>query len=59
MEEIPSLNISVQRLEVAIIPLDVPCSRPITHSGEILTTGKTHGKKPDRFYLNNDKGAFF
>ena len=24
------------------------------HSGEILTTGKSHGKKPDRFYLNDD-----
>jgi len=24
------------------------------HSGEILTTGKSHGKKPDRFSLNDD-----
>ena len=25
----------------------------ITHSGEVLTTGKSHGKKSDRFSLNN------
>jgi len=36
----------VQRLKVAILPLDLPCSGPVTHSGEILTTGKSHGKKP-------------
>jgi len=38
----------VQRLKVAILPLDLPSSRPVTHSGENLTTGKSHGKKPDR-----------
>jgi len=48
----PSLNMSVQRLKVAILPLDVPCSGPVTHSGKILTTGKSHGKKPDRFSLS-------
>jgi len=43
----------VQRLKVAILPMDLPCSGPVTHSGKILTTGKTHGKKPpDRFSLN-------
>ena len=47
MEEIPSLNLPIQRLNVAILPLDVPCSGPVTHSGKILTTGKSHGKKPD------------
>jgi len=47
MEEMPSLNMPVQRLKVAILPLDLPCSGPVTHSGEILTTGKSHGKKPD------------
>jgi len=40
--------------KVAILPLDLPCSKPITHSGEILTTGKSHGKKPDRLYLNDN-----
>ena len=43
----PSLNIPVQRLKVAILLLDLPGSGPVTHSGEILTTGKSHGKKPD------------
>ena len=50
----PSPNMPVQRLKVAILPLDLPCSGPITHSGEISTTGKSHGKKPDRFSLNDD-----
>ena len=44
----------VQRLKVAFLPLDLPCSGPVTHSGEILTTGKSHGKKPDRFSLNDN-----
>jgi len=48
----PSLNMPVQGLKVAILPLDLPCSGPVTHSGEILTNGKSHGKKPDRFSLN-------
>jgi len=47
MEEMPSLNMPVQRLKVAILPLDLPCSGPVTHSGDILTTGRSHGKKPD------------
>jgi hypothetical protein len=38
----------VQRLKVAILQLDLTCSGPVTHSGETLTTGKSHGKKPDR-----------
>ena len=49
MEEMPSLNMPVQRLKVAILPLDLPWSGPVTHTGENLTTGKSHGKKPDRF----------
>ena len=53
----PSLNKPVQRLKVATLPLDLPCSGPITHSGEISTTGKSHGKKPDRFSLNDDTDA--
>jgi len=54
MEEMPFLNTPVQRLKVAILPLDLPCSWSVTHSGEILTTGKSHGKKADRFSLNGD-----
>jgi len=51
MKEMPTLNTPVQRLKVAILPLDLPSSEPITLSGEILTAGKSHGKKPDRFSL--------
>jgi hypothetical protein len=54
MEEMPSLNMPVQRLNVVILPLDLPRSGPVTHLGEILTTVKSHGKKPDRFFLNDD-----
>jgi len=50
MEEMPSQNTPIKRLKVAIIPLDLPCSGPVTHSGEILTTGNSHGKKPDVGY---------
>jgi len=41
-------EVQVQRLKVAILPLDIPCCGPLTHSGDILTTGKSHGKKPYR-----------
>jgi hypothetical protein len=47
-------NPPVQRLKVAILTLDLPCSGPVTHSGEILTTGKSHRKKPDKFSLNDN-----
>jgi hypothetical protein len=51
MEEMSSLNTPVQRLKVATQPLDLLCAGPVTHSGEILTTGKSHRKKPDRYNL--------
>ena len=54
LNKMSSLYMPVQRLKVAIPPLDVPCSGPVTHSGEVLTTGKSHGKKPDRFSLNDN-----
>ena len=41
-------------VQLAILPLDLPCSGPVTHSGEILTTDKSHGKKLDRFSLNDN-----
>jgi hypothetical protein len=44
MEEMSSLNMLVQRLKVTILPLDLPCSGPVSHSGELITTGKTHRK---------------
>ena len=53
MEETPSLNMTAQRLKVAILPWDLTCSGLITHSGEILTTGKSHGRNPDRFPFND------
>jgi hypothetical protein len=42
----PSLNVPVQRLKVAILPLDVPCSGPVTHSEEILTLNIPSGVPP-------------
>ena len=50
----PSLNMPVQRLKAAILPLDLACSGPVTHSEEILITGKSQGKKPDISSLNDD-----
>jgi hypothetical protein len=44
----------VQRLKVAILPLDLACSGPVTHSGEFSTTDKSHRKNLDRFSLNDD-----
>jgi hypothetical protein len=35
----------VQWLKVAILPLDLPCSGLVTHSGEVLTSGKSYKKK--------------
>ena len=49
----PSYDTPVQRLKVATLPLDLTCSGAVTYSGEILTTGKYHGKKQDRFSLND------
>jgi hypothetical protein len=53
MEEMPSLDMPVQRLKVATLPLNLPCSGPVTHSGEILTTVKSHRKKPGRNYIKH------
>jgi hypothetical protein len=47
MEEMPSQNIPVQRLKVTLLPLELTCSGLVTYSGEFLTTGKSHKKKPD------------
>jgi len=35
----------------AILPLDLLCSGPVTHSGEILSTGKSHGMKTGFFLI--------
>jgi hypothetical protein len=50
MEEKQSRTTAAQRLKVAILPLDLAFSGFITHSGEILNTGKTRKKKPDGFF---------
>jgi hypothetical protein len=50
MEEMPSQNVPVQRFKVAILPWDIPCSGIVTHSGEILSTGFSHKKKPDGLF---------
>jgi hypothetical protein len=47
MEEMPSQNTPVQRLKAAILPMDLTCSGPVTHSGDISITGKSHKKRPD------------
>ena len=47
MGEMPSQNVPVQRLKVATLLWDIPCSGIVTHSGEILTTAMSHKKKPD------------
>ena len=36
---------SVSRIKVAVLPLDLPCSGLLTHSGEILTNDKSHNMK--------------
>jgi len=50
------LNMPVQSPKAAILPLDLPWSVPVTHSGEILTTGNSQGKKMDRFSLGDNMG---
>jgi hypothetical protein len=47
MEEMPSQNTPVQRIKVAILPLDLPCFGPVTHSGDTSITSKSHKKKLD------------
>jgi hypothetical protein len=43
-------NMPGQRLKVAILPMDLPCSGLIIHSGEILTTGKSHKKTMSKLF---------
>ena len=43
----PSQNVPIQRLKVAVLQWDIPCSGIVTHAGEILTTDMSHKKKPD------------
>jgi hypothetical protein len=41
MEEMPFQNIPGQRLKLAILSLDVSFSGLVSHSGEIIFTGKS------------------
>ena len=47
MQEMPLQNMSVHRIKVAVLPLDLPGSGLLTHSGDILTNGKSHNMKLD------------
>jgi hypothetical protein len=55
MEKMAAQSMSVQRLKVTILPLDLPCSGPITHSGDISVIGKSHKKKPNGKKLHSKK----
>jgi hypothetical protein len=57
MEEMPSLNMPVQRLKVAILPLDLPCSGPLTHSGEILTPWQVSRKEAGQIFFKRRYGS--
>jgi hypothetical protein len=50
MEEIQFQNLLSQKLKVAILPLDLLCSGLVPNSGAILTTEKSHKKKPDGLF---------
>jgi len=47
MEENPSQDMPVQRLKLAILPLDVLCYELVSHSGGNVVTGQSHKKKPE------------
>jgi hypothetical protein len=55
IEVIPNQNMSIQRLKVAILPLDLPCSGIVTHSGKILAIGKSFKKKIKKWLLDYKK----
>ena len=55
MEVIPTQNMPVQRLKVAILPMDLPCSGIVKHPGEILATGKSLKKKTEKWPLDCKK----
>jgi hypothetical protein len=44
-------NMPVQRLKLAVLRLDLPCSGFLTHSGEILTTVKSHMQNPEGIWI--------
>jgi hypothetical protein len=52
----PSQNMPVQMLKVAILPLDLPYPGLVTHSGEIQATGHSRKKKPDGLFPKDGSG---
>jgi len=56
MEEVPFQNRGVQRLKVAIVPLALPSSGLVTHSGEIPAIGNSHKKKPVELFPKRRQG---
>jgi len=46
-------NMPVQRLKVAFLLLDLPCS-VVTHSGEIIVTGEFHKQKSEGIFEKED-----
>jgi hypothetical protein len=54
LEEMPPQNMPVQRLMVAMLPLDFSCYGLVTHSGVILTNDKPHKKNWDGLLPTDD-----
>jgi hypothetical protein len=52
--EMTSQTISVHRLKLAILPLDSACSGLVLHLRELLFTGNSHKKQPERLLTNYD-----
>jgi hypothetical protein len=50
MEEMPSKITPAQRLKAATLPLNLARSGLVTHSGEILTTGKSQEEARQIFF---------
>jgi len=48
---IPSASWVVQRLNVAILQLDLPCSGPVTYSGEIFNHWQVSGKETAQIFF--------
>jgi len=48
----PSLNVSVRRLKVTILPLDLPCSGLVTPSGDILNHWQVPRKEAGQIYYS-------
>jgi hypothetical protein len=54
IEEMPSHNMPVQRLNVVVLLLALECFELVTNSGEILTTGKSDKDNPVGLFPKDD-----